>query len=151
MSESTAWLLSIGPERYTAIGERELLHLVPQPEVFEVPLAPRHCRRVLPWQDRLLPLWDIPAWRGRGVATDNPPVAAIVGYQSQPRETPRLGAVGLIEPPVRITVSDSQACKFPEETPDWKHVAVSCFLHRENPVPILDLYTMFTASPSVFL
>ena len=148
MKEANAWLLSIGSGRFAAVGERELLHLAPQPEIFDVPLAPCHCMRVLPWQEQLLPVWDIAAWLGRDTGTKTLPLAAITGYQSRPRETPRLGAIALLEPPVRIQVSNSQACDLPKGEAGWHELALSCFLYEEKPVPILDLYRMFSAALS---
>lgn len=144
MKESPAWLLNIGTGRVVGAGERELLHLVEQPELSEVPLAPRHCSRVLSWQGQLLPVWDILAWLERDTVMAQVPLVAIVGYQSRRGEMPKFGAVILAEPPVRTKVADSQACTLPAGQPGLSEIAVSCFLHEEQAVPVLDFQRMFT-------
>ena len=150
MNEAAAWLLNIGGGILAAVGERELLHLAPQEELFEVPLSTRHCRSVLPWQEELLPVWNIAGWLDRDAPNDSHRIAGIVGYQSRRLEAPRLGVIALAEPPVRTRVSDSQACELPQEEPGWKAIAISCFRYRGTPVPILDLCRMFTTPPSGF-
>lgn len=144
MNVSTAWLLNVGAERPVAIGERELLHLVPEPELFSVPLAPSHCARVLPWQGQLLPVWDLGVWLDHTATERHPGVAAIVGYQSRPGDTPQLGAIVLAKPPTRITVADSQACPLPADTPQLSTIAIACFLRDQLPIPILDIHTLFS-------
>jgi hypothetical protein len=144
--ESIAWLLDFGDGEIAAVGKRELLHLVPQPEIFEVPRTPRHCSRALIWQSRVVPVWDVRAWLAPGTRTESAPLAAIVGYQSQRRQQPRFGALLLIEPPGRIAVNDSDACELSRGQPGWSKLAISCFLHGENPVAILDLPLMFSAA-----
>lgn len=144
--ESAAWLLNFGEGQIAAVGKRELLHLVPQPEIFEVPRTPRHCSRVLIWQNRVVPVWDVRAWLSPGSRTESAPLAAIVGYQSQRRQQPRFGALLLIKPPDRIAVNDSDACELPREQLGWRKLAISCFLHGENPVAILDLPLMYSGA-----
>lgn len=144
MKESPAWLLNIGGGRIVCCGERELLHLVEQPELAEVPLAPRHCPRVLPWQGALLPVWDIHAWLASDSVTAQVPLVVIVGYQSRRRELPRFGAMVLAEPPIRTRVADSQGCPLPVDEPGWHDIALSCFMHQGSAVPILDLPRMFS-------
>lgn len=142
MSQAVAWVLELGQGRCAAVGERELLHLLPQPQLFAVPMAPAYCARVLPWQDRLLPVWDVSAWAG-GEAADTE-LVAVVGYQRRAGQAPLFGALVLAEPPARVPVDDGQACGFPDDVP-WQDIACACFSHDERPVPILDLRRMFAA------
>ena len=144
MKETPAWLLNIGSGRVVGVGERELLHLVEQPQLQEVPLAPHHCRNVLAWQGELLPVWDVRAWLDHADLTEHAPLVGIVGYQSRRGEIPRFGAVILAEPPKRTLVADSQACALPADQPGWEKIAISCFEHEGEAVPVLDLTRMFT-------
>lgn len=144
--ESNAWLLNFGDGENAAVGERELLHLVPQPDLFEVPLAPGHCSRVLVWQNQVLPVWDVLAWLKPGTPAKDARLAAVVGYQSRRREPPQFGAMVLAEPPGRIRVSDSQACELPQGQACWAEIAISCFLHQEKPIAVLDLPQMFSGA-----
>lgn len=141
MRKSNAWLLNLGSDRSVALGEREVLHLLPEPQLFDVPLAPDYCAQVLRWQDQLLPVWDLRVWLGDH--SEHPELVAIVGYQRHVRQTPLFGALLLAEPPVRLQVSDELACGLPEGIP-WPDIACSCFLHGQGPVPILDLNKMFS-------
>lgn len=144
MSQATAWLLELGQDRRAAVGERELLHLLPQPQLLAVPLAPAYCARVLPWQDGLLPVWDVSAWAGGEAAAVDTELVAVVGYQRRAGQAPFFGALVLTEPPARVLVDDAQACDLPADFP-WQDIASACFSHEERPVPILDLRRMFAA------
>ncbi|MDP2826549.1 MAG: hypothetical protein Q8O52_28170 [Sulfuritalea sp.] len=144
--ESIAWLLNFGDGQLAAVGKRELLHLVPQPELFEVPRTPRHCSRVLIWQHRVVPVWDILAWIKPGSRAKDAGLVAVVGYQSRRRQTPQFGAMVLAEPPSRIGVTDAQACELSREQSAWGEIAISCFRHEEKPVAVLDLPLMFSGA-----
>jgi hypothetical protein len=144
--EAGAWLLDFGGGSHAAVGLRELLHLVPQPGLFEVPRTPRHCARALIWQNQVVPVWDVLAWLRPGVRADGAGLAAIVGYQSRRGQAPQFGALLLAEPPGRIDVSDDQACGLPPDQPRWGEIANSCFRHRDAPVAVLDLPKMFSGA-----
>ncbi len=143
--ESIAWLLDFGGGELAAVGKRELLHLVPQPELFAVPRTPRHCSRTLIWQSRVVPVWDVRAWLAAGHCTESAPLAAVVGYQARAGQSPQFGALLLTEPPERITVADADACDPPGEPSGWRELASSCFRHDGDPVAILDLPRMYSA------
>lgn len=146
MRQSTAWVVDLGHHRSVAVGERELLHLLPEPHLFDVPCTPAHCARVLSWQDLLLPVWDLRVWLGDTVGLTMPNLVAVVGYQLAAGQMPFFGALVLTEPPLRLQVTDEQACELPEGAP-WQDIACSCFRHGEQTVPILDLRAMFAAPP----
>lgn len=62
MAEASAWLLTLDPQVRAAVGEREMVHLVQLPTVFDIPDAPRYCRQVLLWQEGIVPILDLAAW-----------------------------------------------------------------------------------------
>lgn len=142
-----AWLLNFGDGEVAAVGQRELLHLVPQSSTYEVPRTPRHCRRVLAWQNQLVPVWDILEWLRPGRSDGQAALAAVVGYQERRRQVPRFGALMLTEPPRRIEVCNSQACELDKGQSAWHGIAISSFRHEgaSEPVPVLDLPLMFSA------
>jgi hypothetical protein len=146
LMEARAWLLNFGDGTRAAIGLPELLHVVPQPGLFEVPRTPRHCSRALVWQNHVVPVWDVLAWLRPGTHADRPELAAIVGYQSRRGQPPRFGALLLAEPPGRIGVSDDQACGLPPGQPRLDEIACSCFRHGDAPVAVLDLPLMFSGA-----
>lgn len=144
--DSMAWLLNFGDGHQAAVGRRELLHLVPQPILFEVPRAPQHCSRVVIWQSRMVPVWDMLAWLSPGSRAVEASLLAVVGYQSGRRQTPRFGAVLLTEPPARVAVADTDACALPVDQPAWRRIANSSFCRDDKPIGILDLPLMFSGA-----
>lgn len=145
MKQSNAWLLDFGEGRKAALGERELLHLITQPELYAVPLTPAHCSQVLFWQEQLLPVWDLSIWLDDSPKQRITNLAAVIGYQPHSNRPPSFGALLLAEPPERLLVGDEQFCELPDGLP-WPDIASSCFRHGEQPVPILDLAVMFSSA-----
>ena len=148
MSGVNAWLLNLGAGLHAAVGERELIHVLPDtPTLFEVPRAPRYCRKVLVWQGAVVPLMDLSM---RLIASplvmqETLGLVVVTAYQRQPDQAVRYGALLLNAPPVRIRVSDAQACNLPEPASAWRRLAVACFEQGDSgPVPVLDLGFVFS-------
>jgi len=143
--ESTAWILALDDRLRAAVGERELIHLIEAPTLLEVPLSPYYCRRAILWNNLLLPAMDLAAWlRGREQpAQQERKLAGVVAYQPQ-MGAAEYGVLLLSDIPARTHVSDTQACKLPEQPTGWRDLAISCFLDAETPVPILDLPLIFS-------
>ena len=143
--ESTAWMLALDDRLRAAVSEHELIHLIEAPTLLDVPLSPHYCRRAILWNDLLLPAMDLAAWLWGREQPAQPArkLAGVVAYQ------PRMGAAEygvllLSDIPARTRVSDTQACKLPEQPTGWRDLAISCFLDAEIPVPILDLPFIFS-------
>ncbi len=145
MSLMNAWLLDFGGSYQAAVGARELLHLVNEPATFAVPYTPEYCRRVVSWQEHLLPVMDIKARLGD--APGEAPFLAVVGYQQQRGAYPQFGALMLASPPRQLAVTDEQACPLPEGSSAWRELSISCFDHQGTPVPVLDLRRIFGSAP----
>jgi chemotaxis signal transduction protein len=141
---TSAWILQFGPNDRAAVGQRELLHIVHAVPTFPVPLTPAHCREVIYWQDRPVPLMDLSVWLGAGTGKNARQYVGIVGYQLRLGEPPHFGALWLAAPPVRTTVADSQACVLPETSSAWSEIAISCFKDGAESVPVLDLPRLFS-------
>ncbi len=142
---STAWMLALDDRLRAAVGEHELIHLIEAPTLLEVPLSPYYCRRAILWNNLLLPAMDLAAWlRGREQpAQQERKLAGVVAYQPQ-MGAAEYGVLLLSDIPARTHVSDTQACKLPEQPTGWRDLAISCFLDAETPVPILDLPLIFS-------
>ncbi len=145
MPRMNAWLLDFGDSCQAAVGVRELLHLVNAPATFAVPHTPEYCRRVVLWQERLLPIMDIKARLGSVPLEES--FLAVVGYQRQRGTYPQFGALALASPPRQLAVNDEQACPLPDESSVWRELAISCFEHQGSPVPVLNLSRIFGAAP----
>jgi len=145
MSRMNAWLLDFGGDCRAAVGTRELLHLVDAPVTFAVPRSPEYCRRVVMWQERLLPVMDIATRVGS--VSRQAPFLAVIGYQQQRGEYPHFGALMLSSPPRQLEVSDEQACRLPDKDGAWRELSISCFEHQGSPVPVLNLCRIFSIAP----
>lgn len=141
LARMNAWVLDLGGGCQAAVGAREVLHLIDTPRLFDVPLAPAYCRQVVVWQERLLPVMDVAGRLGYGMQSG--PFLAVVGYQRMRGELPQFGALVLASPPRQVSVSDEQACDLPEEALHWKTLAISCFDHQGDAVPVLNLSRAF--------
>lgn len=148
MSEANAWLLDLGRGLHAAVGELEMVHVLPDaPTLFEVPQTPDYCRQVLVWQGEVLPLMDVAMRLVARPASESGSRGLIVvtAFQQYPGAAPRHGALLLSTAPVRIRVNDAQACELPESQPVWRRLAVACFEHSDRgPVPVLDLRALFS-------
>ena len=141
MPRMNAWLLDFGGSCQAAVGLRELQHLVDTPASFAVPCTPAYCRRVVLWQERLLPVMDIAVRLGGTSSATS--FLGVVGYQRQRGEHPQFGALALASPPRQLAVTDDQACGLPEEGGAWRELAISCFEHQGMPIPVLNLNRIF--------
>ena len=101
MADTKAWILQFGSQRSAAVGQRELLHRDQTVSRYPVPLAPMHCREVIYWQWRPIPLIDMAMWLNHLSKSNVEPNAAkeeqkyigIVGYQTKQGEAPNFGAI----------------------------------------------------------
>lgn len=143
MSIANAWLIDLGDGRHAAIGERELFHLVFEPELFPVPQCPAYCARVIAWEGRLLPVWDVGRWLQPAVDTAAPWLVAVVGYQREGAQETEFGALGIAAPPQRIVARDEDVCALPDDSLAWESISTSCFAHDHKRVPALNLTSMF--------
>jgi chemotaxis signal transduction protein len=152
--KAPAWLLPITGTITAAVGEFELVHILPDPPaLFGVPRAPHYCREVLVWQGRILPLMDLAARfdaPGRKPALDAARViVGIVAYRpEQGADALGYGGLALHSVPQRCRVGDDQACSLPPWLAAWTPYVSACF-QPEGPrsaVPVLRLERLF-ASP----
>ena len=155
MSTVNAWMLDLGGGLHAAVGEREMIHVLPDaPTLYQIPQSPSHCRQVLVWQGTVLPLMDLSKRLPAGIS-DTPDTAigsrelvVITAFQGHPGDEPRHGALLLRGMPVRIRVSDTDACDLPEPLQPWRPYAIACFDHSgTGPVPVLNLHGVFSLPP----
>lgn len=149
--ELSAWLLNFGKNHRAVVGQRELLHLIPNAFslVQTIPRTPLHCSKVLNWQNQVIPVWDVNTWLLANERVDERTVstsaslAVLIGYQPQPKKMPQLGALMLVEPPLRITISTDQECTNPTASP-WRALASAFLVYEEEQLAVLDLRRVFS-------
>ena len=141
MAKASAWLLLFDAGFQAAVGEREMVHLLQAPTIFEVVDAPSYCRQVMLWQEEVIPIFDVVAWLRGEQAVSSPSLVGIFAYQIADKIA--YGALPLAEVPVRRQVSDEQACPLPTQRQGWAQIALSCFKEGQRNVPILNIGHIF--------
>lgn len=139
-----AWLLNFGNQNRAVVGWRELLHLIPEASFQSIPRTPKHCNKVLNWQNRIIPIWDVGAWFTTGEISDPGDTGVLVGYQLQAGAVPQLGALMLVEPPLRIAVSTDQECVPPSSLSPWREIASAFLTYEGETLAVLNLRHMFS-------
>lgn len=128
------------------------VELVEQPRVVPVPGMPHFCVGLLAWQGRQLPLIDFQAYLrapGTSPSARASSHVLVVAYQSahgQPIEYGALCAPFLIR---MVEVGDGQQCPLPAAPACWTDIAISCFEHQGQAVPVLDPVRIFGRSVSL--
>ncbi len=152
MAGVNAWVLTLKGRLHAAVGELEMVHIIPySPKLFVVPASPDYSHHVLIWEDEVLPVMDLRTYLlgaggGRDVAvTGIENLVGVVAFQAHPGEAPRYGGLLLDDVPARVRVTDDDACALPVAPAAWAPIAVSCFEHEDHgPVPVLDLRRLFS-------
>lgn len=144
-----ARLIEYVPGCYIALPPHTTYALVESPDVASVPGAARHAWGLLAWQEMRLPVLDIYALLYPGAsaaAASAPRYALVVAYQSAARAPLEYGAIALNQLPQTIAVGDEAQCALPDDSGLWPQLALSCFQHEGEAVPILDTARLFAAS-----
>ena len=144
MSRAGAWLLDVGGRR-VAVGVREQVHLMLEPDAAELAGTPEHCRHVIFWNDRCVPVVDLGRWLDPRAHAEQRRHLGVYAYQQEPGAPVEFGALWLTRPPQRIEVDDDAAAPLPANA-RWARVAHGCFADGAGAVPILDLEQIFSGA-----
>jgi chemotaxis signal transduction protein len=148
---SNAWILSLENVQQVAIGQLEMIHLLPSPELFKIPDTPDYCHYMVFWQNELIPVMDVltragiksnfanKLWNRK----DQDFYVAIIGYESESFSLPQYGGIFLAKKPVTMMVNNDQNSLLPEEPEGWQDISTSCFSYKNNIIPILNLADLF--------
>jgi chemotaxis signal transduction protein len=148
VSRAGAWLLTLGTHR-AAVGVREQVHLMLEPGAAELAGTPAHCRHVIFWNGRCVPVMDLSRWldpSAESAGLDQNRHLGVYAYQQGADAPVEFGALWLARPPQRIDVDDAAAAPLPEDCAGWARVAVACFADAAGAVPILDLPRIFSGA-----
>ena len=156
MLENNGWVISLKGSWYAALGQYELVHILPySPVLYTIPQTPPHACHVIVWQENILPVLDLATYLAEDgdawfdtwtteVSMEN--LVVIVAYRGFGGSETKLGALLLRKVPERVEVTDEQACELPAHLGRWTALAISCFEHPNyGPVPILDLSRIFSS------
>lgn len=148
MTTSQAWLLECGESLSIAVGFSEMAELLQNQYSYSIPGSPGYCSSVLVWQENtVVPVMNITSLHGEEGKDPENPYICLLRYQQAPQMPLQYLALQVNTPPRRIEIDDDQACELPDEITRslLQPVAVSCFLHEEKPVVILDLTYLCSA------
>ena len=140
VQSTAAWLLQYAPKQFVAIGIHLVQEILYNAELFSLPFAPKHCCNLFYWDNSLVPLFDLNQFIND---QDNKHDEIIVIAFEQANQI-AYGSLSLLSKPKLIQVNDSQHCQLPTSSSIWKHISLSCFLHGESKVPILDVAKLFS-------
>ena len=143
-ANATAWTIELDSRLYAAVGEFEMVHIVQEPELFDIPQTPFYCSQVLIWQNRIIPVMDLLAWLEGYALPRKHDTIGIFAYQQQSGAPLDFGALPMVSIPVRAQVGDDQACDLPATPPGWRELSISCFSDNNRIIPILDLPYIFS-------
>jgi chemotaxis signal transduction protein len=146
MAEATAWIVHLESGLCLALGEHEMVHFVEHPVLADIPHTPAHCHHVLRWEGELLPVLDLAAWLTGQPVDRSQAAVSIVRWQAHPESALQYGALLCTGIPQKVRVTDAQACDLPGQPSRWQDVALSCFQHNGQPVPIVDVPHIFSAA-----
>lgn len=140
-----AWLLEVVPGIMVAVGQFEVIHIVDRPEYFAIPHAPKYCSSVVMWNDKIVPVLDLPSWLTGHEQPGGPDIVAIVAYQSVHDEY-LYGGIGVSSIPALCRVTNEQFCELPDNTEKWHRISLSCFKSEKGQVvPVLNLASIFSS------
>jgi chemotaxis signal transduction protein len=140
-----AWIISLTDNVSAAVGEFELVHILPDiPVLIEIPKTPIYCNKVFVWQHKIIPMMDI-AVRFASTQSNTNPIVGIFAYRTQAGLV-EYGALLLTTMPRRLEVSDEQACALPTDLQHWRPYIKCCFQETQDQViPILNIERLFVA------
>jgi chemotaxis signal transduction protein len=149
-----AWIISITDTMFVAVGEFELVHVLPDsPVLYKVPKAPHYCQQVFVWQNKIVPVMNLAARFGleQKQAINEHLVISIFAYRTEKTRLIDYGALFLTATPRQSEVSDQQVCQLPSHLSAWRHYVRSCFQETDTQkeIPILKLERLFAYQDSV--
>jgi chemotaxis signal transduction protein len=141
---SRAWVLDFGRNLRAACGHHEMWQVLISPKLFSVPCTPFYCDTVLIFQDNILPILDIVSlFEGQKIVQSNR-VVGIAIYQEAPNEPIRYVGIHLADMPLSIFVRDDQVCDLSVDLQFQEPLAISCFSHENQAIPIIDFAYLFS-------
>jgi chemotaxis signal transduction protein len=149
--QSAARLIEYASGRYIAFPPHTTYALIENPVIATVPGAACHGCGLLSWQEERLPVLDLNVLLHPGTSAEAvyaPRYALVLAYQRAPRAPLEYGAIVLDRLPLTIAVGDEAQCELPDDCELLPQLALSCFRHDGQAVPVLDTTRLFCARPA---
>ncbi len=151
MSASEAWLLNCDESLSIAVGDHEMVELLPNDPLRRAAGAAARAADAVEWQQTSLPVLELGSLAD-GAGADSNPYYCVLNYQPAPGMPLRQVAIRVIRAPERILIDDARVCELPAalRTERYRGAILSCFNHREQAVLILDIAALCAEDPGVF-
>ncbi|AMO24007.1 hypothetical protein GCM10027034_18760 [Ramlibacter solisilvae] len=148
MSRAVARLVAYAEGRSIALAPHTTHEILESPRPTWVPGAAAHALGLLPWRGRRIPLIDVAALVQGGMTdrADACRYALVVAWQEAGEAALSYGALALHALPQMTEVSDVQLCPLPGDSGLWPRLALSCFSHEGQAVPVVDTARLFSAT-----
>ena len=145
---AAARLIEYTHGHHVAIAPHATIELVERPVLVEVPGAAYYACGLMDWQGQQLPAVDLYTLLRAYPSEYRPPwrYGLVVAYQVAPRTPVQHGVLALPVLPQTVEVSDDAQCELPSDSDLWPLIALSCFRHDGQPVPIIDCARVFGAA-----
>jgi len=144
MEDTHAWMIGLRGGHKAAVGELELMHVLPDsPELYSVLKAPSHCRQVFLWEGHMLPVLDLSLWLGEAPDDGVDAHLGVFRYRPGRGEALHYGSLIIEGAPRQVLVNDGHACELPADRDAWRQVAHACFDYAGDAVPVLNLPRIF--------
>lgn len=141
-----ARLLQYKPDGFVALPVHTTIELLDGPLMIDMPGAACYCNRLVRWRGQWLALLDLDTLLGANSDRAGVPrYALVVAWQQAPGWPVEHGAIGLATLPQTVGVGDHAGCELPADSDLWPVLALSCFRHEGQAVPILDTARLFAA------
>ena len=144
MTNAVAWILPLPGNAWIALGNLELVHVLPDVPARSAIDGPVFMNEAVSWGGGTIPVFDAGKF-SRGIEKISDTVYyGVVRYRPAPSSPQQFGALKMAAIPQRVAVDDQMACDLPESHHHWRPFSVSCFTLDGRPVPVLDLARLFS-------
>jgi len=141
---SRAWVLDVGAGQHAAAGAPHVVEYLLATETVPVPRTPPHCRGLLLWRGRMIPVLDLaPLVAESATAATATRRAVVLAWQERPGEPLQYGALLVTAAPGETWVSDDMAGDLAAAPAAVRHFARAGFMAKDRLIPILDVRRLF--------
>lgn len=149
MGKAAAWIMNVDETLFASVSQMELVHIINNPCYTHIPGAPDYCRKVIIWNDNILPVVDMSHILNTDHVTTGSEVVAVIIYRNFKNEI-HYGGIVLSGSPNLEFVDNEQICKFPDHSNNLQDISLSCFTSKDGHiVPILDITKIFSRDYSL--
>ena len=145
MNEVAAWLMQIDRLSKVAVGQLELIHIIAEPEYIDIPRAPEYCKRIVVWNNSVIPVFDLSLLINKTSAFYQHNAVAVALYSDMVTQKIKYGGIQLIDMPTLDKVTNKQHISEIEMPEHWRSISISGYRSKDNDVvPILNISRLFS-------